>query len=63
MPLVDHAGLKTHYALTGEGESVLILSNSLGTNFSMWDPQMRDMERRFRVLRYDTTLAGMDNLR
>lgn len=62
MPLVDYGGLKTHYALTGEGESVLVFSNSLGTNFSMWDPQMRDLERRFRVLRYDTRGHGQSSV-
>ena len=33
--------------------SPLVLGNSLGTTFSMWDPQVRALARRFRVIRYD----------
>ncbi len=32
---------------------VLVLSNSLGTDLHMWDPQMAVLTRRHRVLRYD----------
>src|SRR5258707_4469636 len=31
----------------------LVFSNSLATNLSMWDPQAADLNRSFRVLRYD----------
>lgn len=31
----------------------LVLSNSLATNLTMWDPQARELSRTFRVLRYD----------
>ena len=37
---------------------VLVLSNSLGTDFTMWDPQMRALASAFRVLRYDTRGHG-----
>ena len=37
---------------------VLVLSNSLGTNLSMWEPQMAELSRGFRVLRYDTRGHG-----
>ena len=33
--------------------SPLVLGNSLGTTFSMWDPQVSALARRFRVIRYD----------
>jgi hypothetical protein len=33
MPFIEAGELRTHYALTGEKESVLLLSNSLGTDF------------------------------
>lgn len=36
-----------------EGAPVLVLSNSLGTDHTMWDPQMAELARHFRVLRYD----------
>ncbi len=58
MPFVDVGELRTHYALTGDKEPVLLLSNSLGTDFSMWDPQMAELERHFRILRYDTRGHG-----
>src|SRR5271163_3034131 len=52
----DH---KIHYALSGLRDAhVLVLSNSLGTNFSMWDPQLAEFEKRFSVLRYDTRGHG-----
>ena len=62
MPFVDVGDLRTHYALTGDKEPVLVLSNSLGTNFSMWDPQMPELERRFRVLRHDTRGHGQSSV-
>jgi 3-oxoadipate enol-lactonase len=37
---------------------VLVLSNSLGTDLSMWDAQMPALTARFRVLRYDTRGHG-----
>jgi len=62
MPFVDIGELKTHYALTGDGEPVLVFSNSLGTDFSMWDPQMAELGRRFRILRYDTRGHGQSTV-
>ncbi len=32
---------------------VLVLSNSLGTTLEMWEPQLPELTRHFRVLRYD----------
>jgi 3-oxoadipate enol-lactonase len=37
---------------------VLMLSNSLGTNLHMWDPQMAELTQRFRTVRYDTRGHG-----
>jgi 3-oxoadipate enol-lactonase len=37
---------------------VLVLSNSLGTAMAMWRPQMPQLRRRFRVLRYDSRGHG-----
>lgn len=36
----------------------LILSNSLGANLAMWDPQIPALTARYRVLRYDTRGHG-----
>jgi 3-oxoadipate enol-lactonase len=59
VPFVEAGDLRVHYALTGRIDvSVLVLSNSLGTNFSMWDTQLPALEKEFRVLRYDTRGHG-----
>jgi len=62
MPFVDVGELRTHYAVAGDKEPVLVLSNSLGTDFSMWDPQMTELERSFRILRYDTRGHGKSSV-
>ncbi len=59
MPFLESAGLKIHYALTGDAAApVVVLSNSLGTNFTMWDLQAPVLEKSFRLLRYDTRGHG-----
>jgi 3-oxoadipate enol-lactonase len=37
---------------------VVVLSNSLGADLSMWEPQAVSLAQRFRVLRYDTRGHG-----
>ena len=37
----------------------LLLSNSLGTNLHMWDPQIPDLSKHFRVIRYDSRGHGL----
>jgi len=47
-------GIEINYELSGEdGDPVVVLSHSLGSNLDMWDPQMEPLRRRYRVLRYD----------
>jgi len=59
MPFADANGLHIHYSLSGaETAPVLVLSNSLGTNFTMWDLQTPVLEKQFRLLRYDTRGHG-----
>ena len=41
---------------------VLVLSNSLGMDFSMWDPQVPEFVKSFRVLRYDTRGHGQSSV-
>jgi 3-oxoadipate enol-lactonase len=62
MPFVDIGELRTHYMLTGDKETVLVFSNSLGTDFSMWDLQIPELEQRFRILRYDTRGHGQSSV-
>lgn len=59
MPFADFKDARIHYELTGpDSLPVLVLSNSLGTNFSMWDLQFERFSKKFRVLRYDTRGHG-----
>ena len=54
MPFADLPDARIHYALSGPADApVLILSNSLGTDYSLWDPQTPAFEKQFRLLRYD----------
>jgi 3-oxoadipate enol-lactonase len=60
MPHLDLKDGSLHYRFDGpEAAPVLVFSNSLGTNFGMWDPQIPAMARHFRVLRYDTRGHGL----
>jgi 3-oxoadipate enol-lactonase len=62
MPFVEIGDFRAHYDLSGSaGAPVLVLSNSLGTNFSMWDSQLPEFEKRLRVLRYDTRGHGQSS--
>lgn len=47
-------GTRIAYRFDGEaGKPVLLLSNSIATTLHMWDGQIADLSRDFRVLRYD----------
>lgn len=47
-------GITFHYEIDGpEGAPWLVFSNSLATDVTMWNPQVADLRRSFRVLRYD----------
>src|SRR5581483_11706606 len=60
---IDLGGTRLHYRMDGEHElPVLVLSNSLGTDLSMWEPQMPELARRFRVVRYDTRGHGRSSV-
>src|SRR5438445_10620301 len=63
MPFATIAGARIHYLLEGPASShVLMFSNSLGTNFSMWDLQAREFNKHFRILRYDTRGHGQSSV-
>lgn len=63
MPFIDSDHVQIHYALEGPAEKpALILSNSLGTDFSMWDLQIPEFAKSFRVLRYDTRGHGKSSI-
>lgn len=47
-------GIKFRVQVEGAKDApVLMLSNSLSSNLSMWDPQMPEFLKRYRVVRYD----------
>ncbi|HJZ66147.1 MAG TPA: 3-oxoadipate enol-lactonase [Candidatus Acidoferrum sp.] len=62
MPFADLSDVCIHYSLTGlESAPVLVLSNSLGSNLSMWDLQLPSFNSRYRLLRYDTRGHGQSS--
>jgi len=62
MAFIDLGELRTRYELTGAEGPVLVFSNSLGTDYSMWDPQLHEFGKRFRILRYDTRGHGQSSV-
>jgi 3-oxoadipate enol-lactonase len=63
MPIARVNGGHFHYEIAGAANApVLVLSNSLGTNFGMWDAQMPELRKHFRVLRYDTRGHGQSEV-
>lgn len=52
--------IQVAYRLDGPLDApVVMLSNSLMSNHTMWDPQMPELTKAFRVLRYDTRGHGL----
>ena len=55
MPIANAKdGCPINYQVEGPASApVLMLCNSLGTNLHMWDDQMAEWTKQFRVVRYD----------
>jgi 3-oxoadipate enol-lactonase len=64
MPFMSASdGCSIHYRFDGEeGAPVVMLSNSLGSDLSMWEPQMDALTQRYRVLRYDNRGHGQSDV-
>ncbi|MBV9404193.1 MAG: 3-oxoadipate enol-lactonase [Acidobacteriaceae bacterium] len=63
MPFADLNHCRLHYQLDGPSNApLLVLSNSLGTDVSLWDRQMPAFTRSYRVVRYDTRGHGQSSL-
>ncbi len=63
MPHADVAGARLHYRFDGlDHAPVVLLSNSLGTDLGMWDPQVPALAQRYRVLRYDSRGHGQSTV-
>ena len=59
MPIAPLRNAYLHYAVDGPDQApAIVLSNSLGTDFHMWDPQVAILRQSFRVVRYDTRGHG-----
>lgn len=59
MPEVTVNGAKFHILVEGDASApALVLSNSLGTNLHMWDPQIAALLPHFRLVRYDSRGHG-----
>jgi 3-oxoadipate enol-lactonase len=59
MPFLQAENAQIHYLLEGPSDApALVFSNSLGTNFVMWDSQAAEFRTKFRMLRYDTRGHG-----
>jgi 3-oxoadipate enol-lactonase len=57
-------GCSIAYRFDGPADKpVLLLSNSIGTDLSMWDPQIDPFSKHFRVLRYDSRGHGASDVR
>jgi 3-carboxy-cis,cis-muconate cycloisomerase len=56
-------GVRTHYRWDGPAdEPVLLFSNGLGTNLTMWEGQIAAFSEKFRVLRYDQRGHGRSSV-
>jgi 3-oxoadipate enol-lactonase len=54
MPTIKADGCSIHVQVDGpERAPVLMLSNSLGTDLTMWDDQVAPLTQQFRLVRYD----------
>ena len=63
MPYFEHKDAKLYFELAGpEHGPALVFSNSLGTNLGMWDPQMTELARTNRILRYDMRGHGKSSV-
>lgn len=63
MPKIDADGCPIHVEVTGpDNLPVLMLSNSLGTNLHMWDGQVPEWSKHFRIVRYDRRGHGQSGV-
>jgi 3-oxoadipate enol-lactonase len=63
MGYVEHDGANLYYQLEGRDDApCVVLSNSLGTDLALWEPQMQSLLRHFRVLRYDARGHGRSSV-
>ena len=60
MAFTAAGGITVHYDLTGPSNApVVLFANSIGTNFHIWDEQVKALGGRIRTLRYDMRGHGL----
>ncbi len=60
MQMVELNGIAVHYADQGDPNgAALVFSNSLGTDFRLWDQLMPHLPKGLRLIRYDTRGHGL----
>jgi len=64
MPIAELSGVTLHYYLTNEvsNGTTIVLVNSLGADFHMWDKVVPYLEKEFQVLRYDARGHGLSSV-
>jgi len=63
MTFIQVDDVRLHVRTDGDpARPCVVLSNSLGTDLSMWDPQAASLARDFYVLRYDTRGHGRSGI-
>lgn len=63
MPFVSVSNSDIYYEMQGPTSApVLVLSNSLGTNVGLWNPQLLELAREFCILRYDMRGHGQSKV-
>jgi 3-oxoadipate enol-lactonase len=63
MTFIQVDDVRLHVRTDGDpARPCVVLSNSLGTDLSMWEPQVPALARHFHVLRYDTRGHGQSGL-
>jgi 3-oxoadipate enol-lactonase len=63
MPMIDADGCLLNVSVDGRDSGpTLMLSNSLGCNMAMWEPQMPALTKLFRVIRYDRRGHGKSGM-
>ena len=63
MPFTENNGVRLRYRLEGKpGAPVIVFSNSLGTDLSMWDAQVSALQNEYGILRYDARGHGLSSV-
>lgn len=62
MPTATTPGATIRYEVDGDAANpTVVLSNSLGTNLDLWEPQVGALAERFHVVRYDSRGHGLSS--